>query len=74
MLTIRSLPTVSLAGWLFKASEHDSGILIVAFSLIDNYSSVRFFTSEKEAHDWVDFLLLTSGVLKKDDLPQQSEE
>lgn len=60
---IRSLPTVRLNGWDFKASESNGGIVIVAFSTSSGFSIVQYFTTEDAAHKWIDYIMMKSVVV-----------
>jgi hypothetical protein len=55
---LTSLNTVKVNDWLFKTSELNGTVCIVAHHELMNYTIVRFFLSDASAHNWVEYLLL----------------
>lgn len=64
-MEITSTRQIIKSGWIFKASESDEGIVIVAFNPAFEYSTVKFFTTPEKAKDWVDNLCIQSKEMLK---------
>lgn len=48
--------------WLFKVSESHAATMVFAFNPIFQYSVIRFFSSDMEARNWIEFLILSADV------------
>jgi hypothetical protein len=55
-----SLNLVKVNDWLFKSSEMNGNIMIVAYHQVFHTTITRFFLSDASAHNWVEYLLLQS--------------
>jgi len=60
-----SLPLTSRGGLLFKVSKYLDNILIIVYDPYYRVSSIRYFTSEHEASDWIEFLIIQHNELRK---------
>lgn len=59
-ISMTSLRTVRRDDWLFKVSELNGNICVVAYNVMFNWTNVRFFQNETRAQLHVDYLCLTA--------------
>ena len=64
---ITSIPLVRKEDWLFKVSVLNGTIMIVGYNPLFQWSHIRFFSSEDEAKNWVEYLMLQSKHMMKDE-------
>lgn len=61
-----SLEPIIVADWIFKVSQLEGKLMIVAFNPIFSWSHIRFFDADHEANNWANYLIMQTESLKKE--------
>lgn len=59
-----SLDPVKIDDWIFKVSTLDGNVMVFAVNTTFQWSSIRFFSTEESAKNFVDLLIIQTENLK----------